>query len=444
MKTLIKNATIVNENQIFESDLLIENDLIIKISKNISEENIDKIIDASGKYLLPGVIDDQVHFREPGLTHKGDIESESRAAVAGGVTSFIEQPNTVPNAVTQELLEEKYKIAAEKSFANYSFSMGGTNDNLEEVLKTNPRNVAAVKLFLGSSTGNMLVDNPETLEEIFSKVKMPICVHCEDEKTIRENTEKYQKQYGDDIPVKFHHLIRSEEACFISSSKAVELAKKTGARLHIYHLSTAKEMQLFQNDIPLKDKKITAEVCVHHLHFTSEDYETKGALIKWNPAVKTQNDKDGLWEALLDDLIDVIATDHAPHTLEEKDNVYTKCPSGAPLVQHSLIVMLEYFKKGKISLEKIVEKMCHNPAILFEIEQRGFIREGYKADLVLVDLNDKWTVSRENILYKCGWSPLEGTEFSAKVTHTFVNGHLAFDNGKISEEKHGERLLFER
>ena len=341
-------------------------------------------------------------------------------------------------------MEEKYKIAAEKSFANYSFSMGGTNDNLEEVLKTNPRNVAAVKLFLGSSTGNMLVDNPETLEEIFSKVKMPICVHCEDEKTIRENTEKYQKQYGDDIPVKFHHLIRSEEACYISSSKAVELAKKTGARLHIYHLSTAKEMQLFQNDIPLKDKKITAEVCVHHLHFTSEDYETKGTLIKWNPAVKTQNDKNGLWEALLDDRIDVIATDHAPHTLEEKDNVYTKCPSGAPLVQHSLIVMLEYFKKGKISLEKIVEKMCHNPAILFEIEQRGFIREGYKADLVLVDLNGKWTVSRENILYKCGWSPLEGTEFSAKVTHTFVNGHLAFDNGKISEEKHGERLLFER
>lgn len=444
MKTLIKNATIVNENQIFESDLLIENDLILKISENILEENIDKIIDANGKYLLPGVIDDQVHFREPGLTHKGDIESESRAAVAGGVTSFIEQPNTVPNAVTQELLEEKYKIAAEKSFANYSFSMGGTNDNLEEVLKTNPRNVAAVKLFLGSSTGNMLVDNPETLEEIFSKVKMPICVHCEDEKTIRENTEKYQKQYGDDIPVKFHHLIRSEEACYISSSKAVELAKKTGARLHIYHLSTAKEMQLFQNDIPLKDKKITAEVCVHHLHFTSEDYETKGTLIKWNPAVKTQNDKDRLWEALLDDRIDVIATDHAPHTLEEKDNVYTKCPSGAPLVQHSLIVMLEYFKKGKISLEKIVEKMCHNPAILFDIEQRGFIREGYKADLVLVDLNGKWTVSRENILYKCGWSPLEGTQFSAKVTHTFINGHLAFDNGKISEEKHGERLLFKR
>ena len=444
MKTLIKNATIVNENQIFESDLLIENDIISKIEKTISEENIDKIIDAKGKHLIPGVIDDQVHFREPGLTHKGDIESESRATVAGGVTSFIEQPNTVPNVVTQELLEEKYKIAAEKSFANYSFSMGGTNDNLEEVLKTNPRNVAAIKLFLGSSTGNMLVDDPETLEEIFSNVKMPICVHCEDEKTIRENTENYQNQYGYDIPVKFHHLIRSEEACYISSSKAVELAKKTGARLHIYHLSTAKEMELFQNDIPLKDKKITAEVCVHHLHFTNEDYETKGTLIKWNPAVKTQNDKDGLWEALLDDRIDVIATDHAPHTLEEKDNVYTKCPSGAPLVQHSLIVMLEYFKKGKISLEKIVEKMCHNPAILFEIEKRGFIREGYKADLALLELDSKWTVSEENILYKCGWSPLEGSEFSSKVTHTFVNGHLAFENGVISEEKHGKRLLFER
>lgn len=444
MKTLIKNVAIVNENQIFENDLLIENDIISKIEKNISQENIDKIIDAKGKYLVPGVIDDQVHFREPGLTHKGDIESESRAAIAGGVTSFIEQPNTVPNAITQELLEEKYKIAAEKSFANYSFSMGGTNDNLEEVLKTNPRNVAAIKLFLGSSTGNMLVDDPETLEEIFSNVKMPICVHCEDEKTIRENTEKHQNQYGDDIPVKFHHLIRSEEACYISSSKAVELAKKTGARLHIYHLSTAKEMELFQNDIPLKDKKITAEVCVHHLHFTNEDYETKGTLIKWNPAVKTQNDKDGLWEALLDDRIDVIATDHAPHTLEEKGNVYTKCPSGAPLVQHSLIVMLEYFKKGKISLEKIVEKMCHNPAILFEIEKRGFIRKGYKADLALLDLDSKWTVSEENILYKCGWSPLEGSEFSSKVTHTFVNGHLAFENGEISEEKHGERLLFER
>lgn len=444
MKILIKNAKIVNENQIVESDLLIENDLISKIGKNISEENIDQIIDASGKYLLPGIIDDQVHFREPGLTWKGDIESESRAAVAGGITSFMEQPNTVPNAVTQELLEEKYQIAAEKSFANYSFLMGGTNDNLEEVLKTNPRNVAGIKLFLGSSTGNMLVDNPETLEKIFSSTKMLIAVHCEDEATIRKNTEIFKEKYGDDIPVTAHHLIRSEEACYISSSKAIELAKKMGARLHVFHLSTAKEMELFRNDIPLKDKKITAEVCVHHLTFTNEDYETKGNFIKWNPAVKTQKDKDALWEALLDDRIDVIATDHAPHTLEEKSQKYLNAPSGGPLVQHALNVMLENFKNGKISLEKIVEKMCHNPAILFQIEKRGFIKEGFKADLVLVDLNDAYTVSKENILAKCRWSPFEGTEFHSKITHTFVNGFLAFENGKVAEQKHGERLLFDR
>ena len=443
MKTLLKNALIVNENQIFESDLLIENDIISKIETTISEE-ADRVIDAAGKYLLPGVIDDQVHFREPGLTHKGDIESESKAAIAGGITSYIEQPNTVPNAVTQELLEEKYKIAAEKSFANYSFSMGGTNDNLEEVLKTNPKNVAAIKLFLGSSTGNMLVDDPETLEKIFSSVQMPICVHCEDEKTIKANTEKYLEEFGENIPVKFHHLIRSEEACYLSSSKAVKLAEKTGARLHIYHLSTARETALFRNDIPLKDKKITAEVCVHHLHFCNEDYESKGSLIKWNPAVKTQKDRDGLWKALLDDKIDVIATDHAPHTLDEKQNPYTSCPSGAPLVQHSLTLMLVYFQQGKISIEKIVEKMCHNPAILFQIEKRGFIKEGFKADLVLVDPNKEWEVATENILYKCGWSPLEGTKLRSTVTHTFINGHLAFENGKFSPEKRAERLLFER
>ena len=444
MKTLIKNAQIVNENQIFKGDLLIENDLILKIGNDISEDTAHRVIDADGKYLLPGVIDDQVHFREPGLTHKGDIESESRAAIAGGVTSFIEQPNTVPNAVTQQLLEEKYKIAAEKSLANYSFMMGGTNDNLEEVLKTNPRNVAGIKLFLGSSTGNMLVDNPETLENIFSKTKMLIAVHCEDEATIRANTEKYRKEFGDDIPMKFHHLIRSEEACYISSSKAVELAEKTGARLHVFHVSTAKETELFRNDIPLKDKKITAEVCVHHLTFTDVDYETKGTLIKWNPAVKTQKDKDGLWKALLDDRIDVIATDHAPHTWEEKQNVYTKAPSGGPLVQHSLVLMIENFKNGKITLEKIVEKMCHNPAILFQIEKRGFIREGYKADVVLVDLNDNSTVTKDNILYKCGWSPFEGSVFHSKITHTFVNGNLVYENGKVADEKFGERLLFER
>ena len=442
MKILIKNSQIVNEGKIIQSDILIENDLISKIEPHISEK-ADQIIDASGKYLLPGVIDDQVHFREPGLTHKGDIESESRSAIAGGTTSFIEQPNTVPNAITQELLANKYELARQKSFANYGFMMGGTNDNLEEVLKTNPRNVPGIKLFLGSSTGNMLVDNPETLENIFSNTKMLIAVHCEDEATIRANTQKYLDEYGEDIPVKFHHLIRSEEACYKSSSKAIKLAKKTGARLHVFHLSTAIETGLFRNDIPLKDKKITAEVCVHHLTFTNQDYESKGGLIKWNPAVKTQKDKDGLWEALLDDRIDVIATDHAPHTWEEKQNVYTKCPSGAPLVQHSLVVMLEHFKNGKISLERIVEKMAHNPAILFRIEKRGFIREGYKADLVLVDLNQNWTVEKENILYKCGWSPLEGTEFHSKVTHTFVNGNLVYENGKIKEEKFGERLLFE-
>lgn len=444
MKSLIKNAKIVNEGQIFESDLLIENDLISKIAKNIPESEADKVIDATGKYLLPGVIDDQVHFREPGLTHKGDIASESKSAIAGGVTSFIDQPNTVPNAVTQELLEEKYKLGAEKSYANYSFSMGGTNDNLEEVLKTNPKNVSAIKLFLGSSTGNMLVDNPETLEKIFSSTKMLICVHCEDEDTIKGNTEKYKAEYGDDIPVKFHHLIRSEEACYKSSSKAIELAQKTGARLHIFHLSTAKETALFRNDIPLKDKKITAEVCVHHLTFTNNDYETKGSLIKWNPAVKTQADKDGLWEALLDDRIDVIATDHAPHTWEEKQNLYTSCPSGAPLVQHSLPVMLENYHNGKISLEKVVEKMCHNPAILFEVDKRGFVKEGYKADLVLVDMDNPWTIEKDNILYKCGWSPLEGANLKSKITQTFVNGHLAYDNGIFSEEKHGERLEFDR
>ena len=442
MKVLVKNAHIVNEGKIILSDLLIENDLIAKIAENITEVGIDSIIDASGKYLLPGVIDDQVHFREPGLTWKGDIASESRAAIAGGVTSFIDQPNTVPNAVTQELLQDKYDIAAQKSYANYAFMMGGTNDNLEELLKTNPQNVPGIKLFLGSSTGNMLVDNPETLENIFSKTKMLIAVHCEDEDTIRANTALYKEKYGDNIPVKFHYLIRSEEACYKSSSKAVELAKKTGARLHVFHLSTAKETELFRNDIPLKDKKITAEVCVHHLTFTNEDYESKGSLIKWNPAVKTQKDKAGLWEALLDDRIDVIATDHAPHTWEEKQNVYTKCPSGGPLVQHSLPLMLENYHHQKISLEKLVEKMCHNPAILFRIEKRGFVREGYKADLVLVDLNQEWTVEKDNILYKCGWSPLEGSRFRSKVSHTFINGHLVYDNGNFAEDRFGERLEY--
>jgi dihydroorotase len=442
--TLIKNAKIVNEGIIIEGDVLIENECIIEVAENIASKNNYTIIDAEGSYLIPGAIDDQVHFREPGLTHKGTIETESRAAIAGGITSFIEQPNTVPNAVTQELLEQKYEIAAATSYANYSFMMGGTNDNLEEVLKTNPRNVAGIKLFLGSSTGNMLVDNEETLERIFSSTKMLIAVHCEDEGTIRTNTEKYKNEFGDAIPVTAHHLIRSEEACYLSSSKAIELAKKTGARLHVFHLSTAKEMELFTNKIPLEEKQITAEVCIHHLWFTNDDYATKGNFIKWNPAVKTATDRDALWKALLNDTIDVIATDHAPHTLEEKSKKYTEAPSGGPLVQHALVALFEAHLQGKISVEKIVEKFCHNPAKIFKIEKRGFIKPGFYADLVLIKKSNSWEVTKENVLYKCGWSPFEGTSFNTKISHTFINGELVFENGKITEIKAGKRLLFDR
>ncbi|MDR6966680.1 dihydroorotase [Flavobacterium arsenatis] len=444
-RVLIKNAKIVNEGTIFEGDLLIEDKFIVEIAESISaKSSTTKIIDAEGNYLIPGAIDDQVHFREPGLTHKGNIASESRAAVAGGITSFIEQPNTVPNAVTQELLEQKYQIASETSFANYSFMMGGTNDNLEEVLKTNPKNVAGIKLFLGSSTGNMLVDNEEVLEKIFSSTPMLIAVHCEDEATIKANLEKYKAEYGDDVPATVHHLIRSEEACYISSSKAIALAKKTGARLHIFHLSTAKEMELFTNKIPLEEKKITAEVCIHHLWFTNEDYAKKGNFIKWNPAVKTEKDRDALWEALLDDRIDVIATDHAPHTLEEKSLPYLQAPSGGPLVQHAVVAMFEAHHQGKISVEKIVEKMAHNPAKIFKIEKRGFIKEGYYADLAIVNPGMPWNVKKDNILYKCGWSPFEGYNFKSRITHTFVNGQLVYNNFKVKDIQCGERLLFDR
>ncbi|MHC0439167.1 dihydroorotase [Flavobacterium sp. 3-210] len=444
-RILIKNAKIVNEGSIFEGDVLIENDLIVEVSDSISLKTSDcKVIDAEGNYLIPGAIDDQVHFREPGLTHKGDIESESRAAVAGGITSFIEQPNTVPNAVTQEILEEKYQIASQKSFANYSFMMGATNDNLEEVLKTNPKNVAGIKIFLGSSTGNMLVDREETLEKIFSSTPMLIAVHCEDETTIQNNLAKFKEQYGEDIPVTAHHLIRSAEACYISSSKAVALAKKTGARLHIFHLSTAKEMELFTNKIPLEDKKITAEVCVHHLWFTDEDYKTKGNYIKWNPAVKTAEDRAELWKALNDGRIDVIATDHAPHTKEEKQQSYLKAPSGGPLVQHAVVAMFEAHHQGKISVEKIVEKMCHNPAKIFKIEKRGFIKEGYYADLVIVNPSLPWSVNSDNILYKCGWSPFENMAFKSRITHTFVNGEMVYNNFKVKDVRAGKRLLFDR
>lgn len=444
-RILIRNAKIVNEGSIFEGDVLIEDEYIVEIAEKISAKTAaTKIIDAEGSYLIPGAIDDQVHFREPGLTHKGDIASESRAAVAGGVTSFIEQPNTVPNAVTQELLEDKYQIASEKSYANYSFMMGATNDNLEEVLKTNPKNVAGIKIFLGSSTGNMLVDNEAVLEKIFASTPMLIAVHCEDEQTIRDNLEKYKAEYGEDVPVTVHHLIRSAEACYLSSSKAIALARKTGARLHIFHLSTAKEMELFTNKIPLEDKKITAEVCVHHLWFTNEDYAAKGNFIKWNPAVKTADDRKALWEALLDDRIDVIATDHAPHTLEEKKQKYLQAPSGGPLVQHSVVAMFEAHHQGKISVEKIVEKMAHNPAKIFKIEKRGFIREGYFADLVIVNPGLPWNVKKENILYKCGWSPFEGYNFKSRITHTFVNGQLVYNNFKVKDIRPGQRLLFDR
>ena len=441
---LIKNAKIVNENVIFEGDLLIEGKFIVEISKNIIPGENTVVVDAEGNYLIPGAIDDQVHFREPGLTHKGDIFSESRAAIAGGITSFIEQPNTVPNAVTQELLEDKYEIASRKSHANYSFMMGGTNDNLEEILKTNPRNVAGLKLFLGSSTGDMLVDSSQALEKIFSSTKLLIAVHSEDESTVKANLEKYKLEYGDDIPVKFHHLIRSEEACYKSTVKVIDLAKKTGARLHVFHLSTAKEMELFTNKIPLEEKQITAEVCIHHLWFTNKDYDTKGNLIKWNPAVKTEHDRKVLWEALLDDRIDVIATDHAPHTLEEKNQVYTKAPSGGPLVQHAVVAMFQAHHDGKISIEKIVEKMAHNPAKIFKIEKRGFIKVGYYADLVIVNPNKKWTVNKDNVLSKCGWSPFEGFTFNSTISHTFVNGKLVYNNFVVNENLAGERLLFER
>ncbi len=442
---LVKNAKVVNEGKTTVLDILIEGEIISKIKKNIKEYPTNTlVIDAEGKYLLPGIIDDQVHFREPGLTRKATIASESRAAVAGGITSFIEMPNTVPQATTQEILEEKFKTAAKSSYANYSFMIGGTNDNLEELLKTDPKNVAAIKLFLGSSTGNMLVDDEEVLEKIFSSTKMLIAVHCEDEATVKNNLDKQKSIYGDDIPIELHPVIRSEEACYLSSSKAVALAKKTGARLHVFHLSTAKETELFTNEIPLEEKMITAEICVHHLWFSDKDYVEKGTFIKWNPAIKREKDRLGLWDALLDDRLDVIATDHAPHTLEEKKQVYTKAPSGGPLVQHALLAMMEMVRNKKITIEKMVEKMCHNPAILFKIEKRGFIKEGYFADLVLIDANKDQVVEKENILYKCGWSPFEGTQFHTTVSQTFVNGNLMYDQGKFNNKIKGKRLIFNR
>ncbi|RKS55833.1 dihydroorotase [Gillisia mitskevichiae] len=445
-KVLIKNARIVNEGTITEGDVFIENGIIVEIADSISAKSPDlTMIDAEGNYLIPGIIDDQVHFREPGLTHKETIETGSRAAIAGGITSFIEMPNTNPQTTTIEKLEEKFELAKKSSYANYSFMFGGTNDNLEEILKVDPKTTAALKLFLGSSTGNMLVDDAKVLEQIFLKSPLMIAVHCEDEATIQKNLAECVERYGDDIPIELHSKIRSEEACYISSSKAVALAKKTGARLHVFHISTAKELKLFDNKLPLKDKKITAEVCVHHLWFNDSDYEKKGTFIKWNPSIKTKKDQDALLKGLLEGRIDVIATDHAPHTKEEKKNVYTKAPSGGPLVQHALPAMLQMHHQEKISLEQIVEKMCHNPAILFQIEKRGFIREGYKADLVLIDLNAPWAVQPSNTVYKCGWSPFDGVTFKSRVTHTFVNGQLVYNNFKFMPfTPVAEQLTFDR
>ena len=442
---LIKNARIINEGKIITSDIFIENEIIQEISSSISLKSSSvQIIDAENNFVIPGIIDDQVHFREPGLTHKADIKSESKAAVAGGVTSFIEMPNTNPQATTLVELEKKFEIASKDSLANYSFMFGGTNDNLDEILKVDTKNVAGLKLFLGSSTGNMLVDDLEVLENIFSKSDMLISVHCEDEATIKNNLKEYTDKYGDNIPMKFHPLIRSRKACYISSSNAIKLAKKTGARLHVFHLSTAEETKLFSNKKKLKDKKITSEVCIHHLWFSDSDYAQLGSKIKWNPAVKSSSDRDALWKALLDDRIDVIASDHAPHTEEEKQSNYLNCPSGGPLVQHALPAMLEAHHNNKISLEKIVEKMCHNPAILFQIEKRGFIKKGYYADLVIFNLNNPWTVNKDNILYKCGWSPFEGKSFKSRISHTIVNGKLIYNNSRFVNTTRGKRLTFER
>ncbi|MFT5835041.1 MAG: dihydroorotase [Cognaticolwellia sp.] len=440
---LIKNAHVINEGKIETKDVFIVNGKIDKIGESLTE-NADTTIDATDKYLMPGVIDDQVHFREPGLTHKAEIYTEARAAVAGGTTSFMEMPNVKPATLTQELLQKKYDVAAERSLANYSFFMGASNDNLEEALKTDPKTVCGLKIFMGSSTGNMLVDDREVLEKLFSQIKMLIATHCEDEATVRKNMAVFKEEYGEEVPIHLHPVIRNVEACYKSSSLAIELAKKYNTRLHILHISTKEELDLFRNDIPLAEKRITSEVCVHHLYFNADDYAAKGTQIKCNPAIKGKEHQESLMPALLDDRLDIIATDHAPHTWDEKSGTYFNTPSGVPLVQHSLNVMLEFYHEGKISLEKIVEKMCHAPAICFEVEKRGYVREGYWADLVLVDLNKEWEVSKDNLYYKCGWSPFEGHTFKGSIDTTIVSGHIAYTNGKFDESKKGERLTFER
>ena len=443
---IIKNATLVNEGRTFKGNVLIKDD-IISVVGDLSSINIPENaeeIDATGLILIPGVIDDQVHFREPGLTQKGDIFSESRAAVAGGITSYMEMPNTVPQTISNSLLSQKSDLASQKSFANYSFYLGATNNNLDEIINANPSEVCGVKLFMGSSTGNMLVDNENSLRNLFAGAGIPVVCHCESEPLIKRNSEFFRNKYGEDIPVQMHPMIRSREACFASSSYAVSLAREYNTQLHILHLSTADEMKLFSNDQPLNRKRITGEVCIHHLWFDDSSYDEKGNLIKWNPAIKTRFDREALIKAVASDVVDIVATDHAPHTLEEKKNTYFRAPSGGPLVQHSLVAMLELWHNKVFTIEKIVEKMCHNPAILFKIKGRGYIREGYKADLCLIDPHKSWTVSKENILYKCGWSPFEGTTFRSKVVKTIVNGNVIYDNGIINDNYRGERLLFER
>ena len=443
-KILIKNATIVNEGSSKIADVLIEGSIISKIDKEINISSPVKIINADDLTLIPGMIDDQVHFREPGLTHKGDIFTESRAAVAGGVTSFIEMPNTIPNTINDSALFQKIDIAKSKSFANFSFMFGGTNNNLDDILNVDKSNIAGIKLFLGSSTGNMLVDNNKAIEKIFRNTELPISVHCEDEDIIKENLINHINKYGDDIPIELHPEIRNQEACYKSSKFAVELAKKTGARLNVFHISTAKEIELFDNTIPLSEKKITSEACAHHLWFTDKDYETLGSKIKWNPAIKTEADKNGIWQAVLNDKIDIIASDHAPHSLEEKKRLYTKCPSGGPMVQHSIISLLTESKKHNVGVEKIVEKISHNPSIVFNIKNRGFIREGYFADIVLINTKKSYNDSKDSLLYKCNWSPFEGQTFDCSIYMTFVNGQIVYDQGKIVSNPIGEQLIFDR
>ena len=437
-RTLIKNISIVNEGQIIVADLLIDNGLIHSIGLQIDDKNV-KVVDGTGKHLFPGIIDGQVHFREPGLTHKGDLYTESKAAIAGGVTSFIDMPNTFPNVLTIDILNEKYQIASEKSLANFGFFLGVNGDNLDEVIKLDTSKLLGVSddgLYF-TKKGNLLADNPETMEKLFANCKSIIAIHSEKEQIVEENENIYREKYGENVPIEFHPIIRSEKACYEATKRAIDIANKHKARLHILHLTTEAETHLFRNDIPLKEKNITTEVSVHHLWFSDIDYKRLGTSIKWNPAIKTEKDKRGLLKALLDDRIDIVTTDHAPHTLEEKQKPYFQSMSGAPIIQHSVNIMLEFFKQGLISLEKIAEKMCHNPATLYSIEKRGFIREGYFADVTIVDLNASWTVDKNNILSKCGWSPLEGTTFHTKVMHTFVNGNLVYDNGKFTETKRG-------